>query len=245
MKKLSAPTCIPEAPVFRGFEPSRDFWLVPGYRRNLPHWRLEGATYFVTFRLADSIPASVVARWQEEEEAWLRERGIEPGWQADDPDRFRQVLDKIPVKERAAYEKERTRRFFIELDQCHGSCLLRLERARDPVASAMHHFHGTRVWLGDFVIMPNHVHLLVLPFPGVRLEEWLYSVKRFSAGQILKDESLRKSARTRAEHVWQTESFDRVVRDQEELARIREYIAANPQHLRVGEFSCYRASWPS
>ena len=29
------------------------------YERNLPHWRQEGGTYFVTFRLADSLPASV------------------------------------------------------------------------------------------------------------------------------------------------------------------------------------------
>ncbi|HZE57169.1 MAG TPA: hypothetical protein VE031_04890 [Chthoniobacterales bacterium] len=38
----------------------------------LPHWQQNGATYFVTFRLADSIPANVLGRWRDEREAWLR-----------------------------------------------------------------------------------------------------------------------------------------------------------------------------
>jgi putative transposase len=109
----------------------------------------------------------------------------------------------------------------------------------------MLYFHGKRVWLGDFVVMPNHVHVVVLPFPGVRLEEWLYSVKRFSAARILKEAASLTKAQARAGHLWQTESFDRVVRDDRELARIREYIAANPRHLRSGEFTLHRADWPA
>lgn len=58
MKKLAPPTSIPEQPVFRGVD-VEELWPVPGYRRNLPHLRIEGATYFVTFRLADSIPESI------------------------------------------------------------------------------------------------------------------------------------------------------------------------------------------
>lgn len=38
----------------------------------LPHWQQKGAMYFITFRLADSIPARLRAQWQEEREIWLR-----------------------------------------------------------------------------------------------------------------------------------------------------------------------------
>jgi hypothetical protein len=41
------------------------------YRRNLPHWRLKDAVYFVTFRLADSIPQAVLEAWRGERNAWL------------------------------------------------------------------------------------------------------------------------------------------------------------------------------
>jgi len=37
-----------------------------------PHWQQEGAVYFVTFRLADSIPSQLLNQWENEREAWLR-----------------------------------------------------------------------------------------------------------------------------------------------------------------------------
>ena len=40
------------------------------YRRHMPHWRQDGATYFVTIRLADSIPETVVAQWNEMRRLW-------------------------------------------------------------------------------------------------------------------------------------------------------------------------------
>ncbi len=85
VKKLSAPTRIPERPVFHPMEWDEP-WAVPGYRRNLPHWRLEGATYFITFRLADSIPESVARHWHEERVAWLRQQGLDPRLATGDPE---------------------------------------------------------------------------------------------------------------------------------------------------------------
>ena len=37
----------------------------------LPHWQQKGATYFLTFRLADAIPKPLLAQWSAEREAWL------------------------------------------------------------------------------------------------------------------------------------------------------------------------------
>ena len=40
-------------PGFRGLDPDKRIRI---YTRHLPHRRQDGATYFVTFRLADSLP---------------------------------------------------------------------------------------------------------------------------------------------------------------------------------------------
>ncbi|MDZ4289015.1 MAG: transposase [Prosthecobacter sp.] len=244
MKKLSPPTSIPSEPVFRGFE-GQDFWRVPGYVRHLPHWRLDGATYFVTFRLADSIPERIVRRWECEREAWLHAHGILAHWQKDDAARFYLALAAVPREERAAFQRKQSRRFFIELDRCHGCCPLRDPEASRLVSDALLHFHGERVWTGDFVIMPNHVHVIVQAFPGVTLEDWLYSVKRFTSLQMGRKESVAALVSRRSEHLWQIESFDRVIRDEAELARTREYIAKNPRRMKKGEFRLHRAEWPA
>ena len=129
----------------------------------------------------------------------------------------------------------------MELDQCHGSCVL--DAAHGPVSESLMHFRGQRVWTGDSTVMPNHVHVLVHPFPGVVLEEWLYSVKRYSATRILQDATLAERIRVRRGHLWQTESFDRVVRESSELARTRNYIAKNPAKLRPGPFALDPMDW--
>lgn len=240
MKKLSPPTEIPERPVFRGFELDAP-WLVPGYRRNLPHLRLEGATYFVTFRLADSIPEAVAQQWQEERQRWLRAHGIDPAWAELDSPRWRETFAAISSGERRAFARDQQRRLLVELDHCHGSCLL--EKAHGVVGESLAFFHGQRVWLGDYVVMPNHVHLIVQPFPGVQLEEWLYSIKRFTSTEMGKDSSLETRVVMKQGHLWQTESFDRIVRDIEELTRTRRYIANNPAKLSPGTFALKQMAW--
>ena len=54
---------------FRGFDPRGELQIK---RRHLPHWKQEGATYFVTFRLTDSVPESVLSQWSDERKNWLR-----------------------------------------------------------------------------------------------------------------------------------------------------------------------------
>ena len=174
MKRLSELSEIPDSPRFLGFE-DRELWQVPGYQRNLPHWRPEDATYFVTFRLADSIPESVARGWQDKRRRWPESRGVDPTRQREDHDgkRFNQALATVPREEVEQFQREQSRQFFVELDRCHGSCVLKLKGAHSVVAKALEHFHGSRIWLGDYVVMPNHVHAITQPFPGVKLEEAL------------------------------------------------------------------------
>ena len=54
--------------MFEFFDSEADFRV---YRRNLPHWRQAGVTYFVTFHLADSLPIQKLAILKEEKKRWL------------------------------------------------------------------------------------------------------------------------------------------------------------------------------
>jgi putative transposase len=230
---------IPEQPKFIGHE-TTDIWFLPMYRRNLPHLRLAAATYFVTFRLADSIPKNIVVKWQQEHDLWLKQYGINPAWKRGDQFRMN-AYHAIPLDERKAFEKIQRRRFFIELDKSHGSCLL--TNFHTIVAEALEYFHGQRVWCGDYVVMPNHVHVLVQPFADVKLEQWLYSVKRYTSTKIMKKGPSNIQESIRKRHLWQKESFDRIVRDVEELTRTRRYIEANPAKLPVGSYTLKKMSW--
>jgi predicted solute-binding protein/REP element-mobilizing transposase RayT len=197
--------------VFRPFDEQGELHRS---RRNLPHWEQAGATYFVTFRLADAVPASLASEWREELQNWRRFRP-EP-------------LDDEGKKE--------YRRRFLKvredwLDQGHGSCLLRQPEAAAIVAEALRHFDSRRYHLDAFVVMPNHVHVLLQPLPGQSLKQILRSWKSYSARQINK-------ILGRTGSIWMEESFDRIVRDWNALQKYRNYIAHNPEKARlpVGEF---------
>jgi putative transposase len=206
------------------------------YHRNLPHWRQEGATYFTTFRLADSIPRALFAQWNHERKIWLEANGVLESMGKSDR---ATAYTKIDEKRRKHFERDNARRLFRELDQCHGSCLFEHEACRAILREAMFHFDGERYGTGDFVIMPNHVHWIIQPLEGHALEDILQSIKRFSSVQLAK-QGLCAGGR-----LWQSESHDHIIRDREELARIREYIKMNPKkaELRDDQYSLYMAGW--
>ena len=64
---------IPED--FKPFDWRGDFW---NYERNLPHWRQPGVTYFITFRLNDSLPREVVEAAKREKQAWNERLARQP-----------------------------------------------------------------------------------------------------------------------------------------------------------------------
>jgi putative transposase len=74
--------------------------------------------------------------------------------------------------------------------------------------------------LGPFVVMSNHVHVLMLPsVPASRLLKSLKGYTARHANLLL--------GRT-GETFWQRESYDRAVRNPDELKRIGAYIENNP-----------------
>jgi carbamoylphosphate synthase large subunit/REP element-mobilizing transposase RayT len=180
-------------------------------RRRLPHWEQQGATFFITFRLADAVPQKLLRQWKEELETW-RKFHPEP-WDAS---------TKYEYQKRFHDARE------AWLDQGHGECVLRRPQIAATIANSLRHFDGDRYALDSFVVMPNHVHVLVRPHKAHSLSEILHSWKSFSAKEINK-------LRERSGAVWQDENYDRMVRDFAELERYRDYIKENPVTAKLGD----------
>ncbi len=191
--------------VFGYFDPTQPIGNISG---NLPHWRQEGVTYFVTFRLADSLPQEKLQQWLAEREAWLRTHP-EPHDHA-----TRQEYDRLfPA------------RFERWLDAGYGECILAHPEIQSIVTNALKHFDGIRYHLDPhFVVMPNHVHVLVTPLGEHSLSGIVHSWKSFTAHQINK-------LLGRSGTVWQKEYFDHIVRSPEHLERFRQYIRDNPKGI--------------
>lgn len=177
------------------------------YQRNLPHWRQEGCTYFVTFRLVDSIPSGVRRQWEYEQAVWLRARGID----CDGPrGHWRSELARLPARERFQFEKHFNQKVQACLDRGLGECWLRRQHCAGALSEEIIRADGDTHHVGDFVIMPNHVHLLTTPVSGHELELILKKIKGKSAIECNKLVG-------RSGSLWQPESYDHIVRDLEQL----------------------------
>ncbi len=199
--------------------------LIEVSRQLLPHWLQDGVTYFVTFRLADSIPTPLLKNWLQQRTIWLEQHGII----RDSNGQWKRELEARHEAERREFSTRFTAAFERMLDSQHGSCLLRESDCREILENTFRLFHGERYALGRFVIMPNHAHVLVQPFAPHALRDILYSWKSFSARKI--NEALSRRGR-----VWQSESYDHIVRDEHDLKRIENYVLQNPAkaNLRGG-----------
>ena len=160
--------------MFQLFDQNEEFFIQQG---KLPHWFQPGVTYFITFRTADSVPAELSRAWHVRRDQWLRHNGIEPI----SPDWFLQI--QTNPKLQREYDLTFTREFMEYLDRGLGECPLRNERVAEIIAGALRFFDGERYWLGDFVVMPNHVHLLVCLIGATNLEKQCHSWKSFSGAR--------------------------------------------------------------
>ena len=201
----------PEFPTptpFSAFDSERPAAI---HSRRLPHWEQSGTTYFVTFRLADSLPTSAQREWRKQRAA--SPEGLTPP-------------ASLEEREEAAWALNE--QLEEQLDQGYGACLLKEPQLADIVESALRHFDGERYWLGSYAIMPNHVHVLVRPVMEHRLPEILHSWKSFTAHAINRVLGRKGS-------IWEDESFDHIVRNEEQLDRFSRYIVQNPEKAKLPE----------
>jgi putative transposase len=201
--------------------PMSQFQYKKSYRRNLPHIQPPGATFFVTFRLAGSLPQSVIAQWQRERE-WLNHLA------ETNPSYFEQVKTDF---ERAWFAK-----FERILDGAAiGPTWLRNERIAAIVNESLHHRDGKVYRLDAFSIMANHVHTAFKPLPIGQSEDGSYSYQALSTiMQSLKGYTAYKANQLlgQAGEFWAHESYDHWIRDYAEWQRIVAYVLNNP--LKAG-----------
>ena len=148
-----------------------------------------------------------------------------PGW--------KDKLARLPETHRKHFHRTFSQRYMENLDKGLGSCVLRRPELSKIVVDSLLYFNGNRYHMGDFVVMPNHVHLLVCLLYDTDLLKQCHSWKKFSAGKINK--VLGKTGR-----FWQEESFDHLVRSPEQFCAIRQYIRENPIYLQSGDYFLYQ-----
>ncbi len=129
-------------------------WYNRGY---IPHFEGGQIPQFFTFRLYDSLPASVVEHWRNE---------------------FPAIDDQGKIRFRKNVERY--------LDRGYGSCFLRDERVANLVQNSLLFHHDKKYRLSAWVIMPNHIHFLATPLENIELSQIAHSIKSFTAHEANK-----------------------------------------------------------
>lgn len=170
-------------------------WYSRGY---LPHCDAPRLVQFVTYRLADSLPQSKLARLQEE-------------------------LARLPEKQRKIATRKRIEEW---LDAGMGCCALAHPDVARYVRNSFLHFHGERYRLHAWCIMPNHVHVLLEPLMDLAaiVQGW----KSYTARWILcKNQELGLNI-PRPNTLWMRDYWDRYIRGDAHYQSAVEYIHQNP-----------------
>ena len=201
--------------------PVEELPITKRHGAKLPHWTQTGATYAVTFRLADSLPATVVESWKREREE------IEQ--------RAKSQNRSLTLHERKELQHLYAARVDSILNAGQGACYLKDESIARIVQDALTHFHGEHYELIGWAIMPNHVHVVVRPLGTHELPGILHSWKSFTAKEANK-------VLGRSGPLWQDEYYDHLIRDEEDFRHAlpvcdRQSRTCRPSRLAVG--------WPS
>jgi REP-associated tyrosine transposase len=178
----------------------------PAYRRHLPHWIPTGQAIFLTWNLKGSLPRQAREALQMECQRLQKE-----------PPQIGESLNARHLRHQ--------RILFALTDQyldgaAEGPMYLRDGRAANIVVDSILFGVPKRYDLFAFVVMPNHVHVLLLPH--LPLEKITQGIKGFTSRAI----NLLQGQQGRA--LWLDESFDHWVRNQDEFLRIIGYIELNP-----------------
>ena len=184
-------------------------------RGRLPHWEAEGATYFVTFRLGDSLPQPVLASYQFERQDILLTA--------------KQQGRDLSVSELKRLDQLFSQRVESYLDTGYGACHLGKSQIADTVASALQFFEGQRYRQFAWSVMPNHVHTIFRPLPGWFLEHVMHSWKSFTSKKANK-------LLGRAGEFWEPEYYDHLIRSEDEFHNYVEYVAANPERAGLKDW---------
>ena len=191
------------------------------YKRKLPHWQPNQAEFFITFRLNGSLPQEAIERLK----------------------RYRtQLEDESDHTEKDRIRKEIFQKYEQLLNSAEvGPVWLREAPIASVVEEAIHFYDEAKYDLYAYCIMPNHVHLVfrLLQQPAKSRDKYpatkiLHSIKSYTALECNK--ILERSG-----SFWQPESYDRVIRDKNELENSIRYTLNNPVKAGLVE---HWQKWP-
>lgn len=179
-------------------------------RKRLPHYKRENATYFVTYRLADSFPQKKLLTLKAE---LLAQKSAST----------------------TAQQREEFRVIETYLDKGIGSCCLQHPPLASLIADNLQFFNRTRYTLYAWVVMPNHIHVLLHPHPPFSLGKIIQSWKQFTSRRA------KQLLPSIPSPFWQRESYDHLLRNSDDKTRIISYIHRNPVKARL---CATETDWP-
>lgn len=181
------------------------------YKRQLPHWQPDDAEFFVTFRLAGSLPAEAIKKLK----------------------KLKEDLGKgVEVESASKYSSSITQKYenLIEGTE-NGPAWLKEKEIAQIVLESLHFFDKKEYDLYAYCIMPNHVHVVFKVngreldqaktthiYPATNIIGRLKSYTALNCNKVL----------GRTGPFWQAESYDRVIRDSDELENTIAYTLNNP-----------------
>ncbi|MCM1142538.1 MAG: transposase [Muribaculum sp.] len=179
----------------------------------IPHKDQLGKVQFVTFRLGDSLPQEKTSEIANATK--LFKTKYPKPW-----DKPTHELYANLIGNKAEYW----------LDQGYGSCIMSHVGIRKIVADSLLFFNTERYYLHSFVLMPNHVHLLLSNF--IDLDIIIKSIKQFSSRKIKNEYGIKAA-------IWMKSYFDRYVRTESSYAYYWNYIKSNPSRLLADRYTLW------
>ena len=162
-------------------------------RGYLPHRDKPGLLQMITYHLADSLPAELV-------------------------EKFKMEIQCLQQKKQNTQYRKKIENW---IDAGCGSCILKNPQIAQLVYDNFTFYNGKRYDLISWVIMPNHIHVLIYAYEGVALSKIIQSWKGYTGKKI--NEILKISGR-----VWHREYWDRYIRDEKHYNSTIKYIEQNP-----------------
>lgn len=182
----------------------------------LPHFDAPGTIQFITFRLADSIPINLLREWKKE-------------------------VTRFPDDAQSDALRARIETY---LDRGYGSCVLGHPAMAATLQNTFEYYNGKRYQLLDWVIMPNHVHVLIRP--DYSLPRIVQAWKTYSARWAIQNAG-KLDLKLPTATFWMRGYWDRYIRNEDHLMAAIHYIQQNPvkaglcQKAEDWEWS---SSWP-
>lgn len=188
------------------------------YSRNLPHMFEKDKPIFITYRLRFTLPRKVVEELRLKKEKWQNDFNLLDAAEQSDAIMHRDGLFFAWFDELIA-KSEDTPNYLLQ------------DEIRAIISESFHYYDSKRYELLAYCIMSNHVHVLIFPliqasgtiYPYSRI---MYTWKRYTSNAINK-------VLNRSGSIWRYIGYDRMVRDEDELNNVINYIVMNPVKARL------------